>query len=580
MNIKICPICGGKVSKSRNICIHCGYEFVQLKTCPDCESEIPLDATECPICGYVFSDTEIEDANNEYLRHEEEPDFALEEETPAPAPKVATEEKVVLKPEPIEEVVAPIDEEDDDIEEVEISSEPHSVDIVEPIKVDEIRMPDSEFQTFKGVDESRYTHGYRITPEFTEEEFLKEVYRFLYNNDAIPRDIFDANFGPVETEKREFIVAEGIADVDYSRHIGIDRPEQYEEIQWRRDVHGNRQQERVIKWRTATDWKQEVGNTIGKSKAFIPLSKKPADNNSIYESYKALSMEQFIPLQRAKLEMHSVDPLGVQEASDTIIENVYQTVAPKNGERVKDPTNSGEVKFSTLDLIILPFYRIDITIRNKKCRLVACAAGKMSCFFEGDGSFPLSNADIEQKDSVIKREKSIKLVSMITLIAGVVLLAASVPFFILQMWVLAIILAVIGGCSLGTGIAVYLTGKKNIAFLENANRRAFDNVKRNGYEAKLSSMGELELQDKVVVEAQILPSEIKGDIDRILPPQIEDLSPGCTVFLVNKKKAGRVTLRAGDCGKVVRIMEASILVSFCTIDGEKVIACNRAELRN
>lgn len=578
MNIKICPMCGGKVSKSRNICIHCGYEFVQLKTCPDCESEIPLDAEECPVCGYVFSADEIAASKNERLHVEAEPDFPLEEETPAPAPVV--EEK------PVEKVVAPVEEtvvadpteEDDDFE--EIVQEKEEIEIIEPVKVEEPKISDSEFENFKGIDESKYTHGYRVSPQFSEEEFLKEVYRYLYNNDSMPRDIFDAHFGPVETEKREFISADGIADVDYARSVGVDKPEQYEEIQWRKDVHGNRQQERVIKWRTVTDWKQEVGNTIGKSKVFIPLSKKPADNKSIYESYKALSDEQFIPLQKAKLEMHAIDPLGVQDASDAIIENVYQKVAPKNGESVKDPRNSGEVKFSTLDLIILPFYRVDITIRNKKCRLVACAAGKMSCFFEGDGVFPLSSADIEQQDSLIKREKLIRLLCMITLIGGVVLMAGSIPFFVLKIWVAAFILAAVGALSLGAGIYMYLTGKKQIASLDNANRRAFDNVKRNGYEAKLSSMGELELQDKVVVEAQILPSEINGDIDRILPPQIEDLSPGCTVFLISKKKAGRVTLRSGDCGKVVRVMEAGILVSFCTVDGEKIIACSRAELRN
>ncbi len=54
MGIRICPKCGGKVSTSRNDCIHCGYVFPTTKTCPDCGEEIDINAKECPICGYPF----------------------------------------------------------------------------------------------------------------------------------------------------------------------------------------------------------------------------------------------------------------------------------------------------------------------------------------------------------------------------------------------------------------------------------------------------------------------------------------------------------------------------------------------
>ena len=54
MGIRICPKCGGKVSTSRNDCIHCGYVFPTTKTCPGCGEEIDINAKECPICGYPF----------------------------------------------------------------------------------------------------------------------------------------------------------------------------------------------------------------------------------------------------------------------------------------------------------------------------------------------------------------------------------------------------------------------------------------------------------------------------------------------------------------------------------------------
>ena len=56
MGVKICPECGGKVSESRNTCIHCGYIFPsekpkETKKCPDCEADVDIDVNECPECG-------------------------------------------------------------------------------------------------------------------------------------------------------------------------------------------------------------------------------------------------------------------------------------------------------------------------------------------------------------------------------------------------------------------------------------------------------------------------------------------------------------------------------------------------
>lgn len=63
MGIKICPECGGKVSESRDTCIHCGYIFTkeetkETKKCPDCGADIDISSKECPECGYIFEEKE------------------------------------------------------------------------------------------------------------------------------------------------------------------------------------------------------------------------------------------------------------------------------------------------------------------------------------------------------------------------------------------------------------------------------------------------------------------------------------------------------------------------------------------
>ena len=61
MGIRICPDCGGKVSTSRDLCIHCGYIFKNSKRCPDCDEYVDADLSECPICGYLFNVDNNED---------------------------------------------------------------------------------------------------------------------------------------------------------------------------------------------------------------------------------------------------------------------------------------------------------------------------------------------------------------------------------------------------------------------------------------------------------------------------------------------------------------------------------------
>ena len=63
MGIRICPDCGGKVSTSRENCIHCGYVFPTV-ICPDCASEVDKKLLECPICGYMFPTKEYLDVDN------------------------------------------------------------------------------------------------------------------------------------------------------------------------------------------------------------------------------------------------------------------------------------------------------------------------------------------------------------------------------------------------------------------------------------------------------------------------------------------------------------------------------------
>ena len=97
MGIRICPKCGGKVSTSRNNCIHCGYVFPTTKTCPDCGEEIDINAKECPICGYPFEQEAINEApvQPEPVLEEVEEEPVLEEVKEEPVLEEVKEEEVL-----------------------------------------------------------------------------------------------------------------------------------------------------------------------------------------------------------------------------------------------------------------------------------------------------------------------------------------------------------------------------------------------------------------------------------------------------------------------------------------------------
>ena len=97
MGIRICPKCGGKVSTSRNNCIHCGYVFPTTKTCPDCGEEIDINAKECPICGYPFEQEAANEApvQQEPVLEEVKEEPVLEEVKEEPVLEEVKEEEVL-----------------------------------------------------------------------------------------------------------------------------------------------------------------------------------------------------------------------------------------------------------------------------------------------------------------------------------------------------------------------------------------------------------------------------------------------------------------------------------------------------
>ena len=64
----------------------------------------------------------------------------------------------------------------------------------------------------------------KLKKDFTDKEFLREVFIFLYNS-STPTDIFDSKFCNVEEKEVEFIRVSADVSITYSCSVGYDRVE-------------------------------------------------------------------------------------------------------------------------------------------------------------------------------------------------------------------------------------------------------------------------------------------------------------------------------------------------------------------
>ena len=95
MGIRLCPKCNGKVSTSRNDCIHCGYVFPSSKKCPDCGEAVYINVMECPVCGYLFNKkSSVNETLNDIKEtaiEEQKKTKVAEPETVVPTDEISTE---------------------------------------------------------------------------------------------------------------------------------------------------------------------------------------------------------------------------------------------------------------------------------------------------------------------------------------------------------------------------------------------------------------------------------------------------------------------------------------------------------
>ena len=146
---------------------------------------------------------------------------------------------------------------------------------------------------------------YLIQPEYSKQEFLRRIWIDLYKAD-VPAEMFDKNFGEVETVYHSVVMQFADVEGSYTVSIGYDRQEPYiaTETYWEREGDRNVKKERLItKYRAVTDWQAQNGITGTNCVNFVDNDlSKSFDPTLFKKSFLACKNESVHPVSESSAE--------------------------------------------------------------------------------------------------------------------------------------------------------------------------------------------------------------------------------------------------------------------------------------
>ena len=269
MGVKICPKCGGKVSESRNECIHCGYVFPATKKCPDCGADVDEKLTECPECGYYFEKKEEPITRPEEKKTEEQhtKDHASNTLTNVVCSSCGSNDCEKLD---------------------DFTYRCHNCQTIIKLKKPDVKV--YNINSFAGNAKTEDVPVYQLVKDLDEEEFERNVIIYLAKHKKVS-PLFLRNFkidkSLVSLAYLTFVEKEYNVDISYSCEIGVDYDVKYY------DAYGNEKTKKETEWKpfsgTGTDGGLALYCAFGdetKIEAFRPYFYKNDYQSSQFEEFK------------------------------------------------------------------------------------------------------------------------------------------------------------------------------------------------------------------------------------------------------------------------------------------------------
>lgn len=236
----------------------------------------------------------------------------------------------------------------------------------------------------------RFNQVATIQPEYSREDFLRQVLVELGTNADTPIDAVDVEFGEVRESVREIILCTAKVEGECTASVGYDSQEPYIDYEDYKEKVGNTyvtRQRPVTKYRTVTNWHPftehytgEAGCTVYNSDAY-----EDEDSNRIGRVMKAIDQESINVEGSATLSSKALD-----EALAECKSLVRAAEVKLPGHRAKDKRYNDQATVKEIYCFKMPYYEVTYTHKGKQYEAGGFASGD----FCVEAEFPPNDVDI------------------------------------------------------------------------------------------------------------------------------------------------------------------------------------------
>ncbi len=254
----------------------------------------------------------------------------------------------------------------------------------------------------------------RMLPEHDKKAYLRELLIQLAKEEKTPTDIFEAKFGDVQEEEKEYLLVSGQASIDFTCSVGYDRKEEYfDQVRKYNSTTKSYYYETVKKTRTVTDWHPYSGSNSSRESSILGNSSDQSGYRSredLLACYKSTKKENIVDVD----EEVEVSPAAYNEGKRKCLGSCY-VHASIPGDHVKDSHYEGEVEVDTVSVMKVTQYSISYEYDGKEYPSSAFASGDMRIVKD----FPNASEDVTKEAK--KAVAHFKYLAIGFLVVGVVL---------------------------------------------------------------------------------------------------------------------------------------------------------------
>ncbi len=241
----------------------------------------------------------------------------------------------------------------------------------------------------------------KLDKQFSEEQFMRQVYIDLSAEEKSPLDILSSKFGEITEGEGEVLVAEMDVDITFSCMIGKNRQEEYIDRQTYYE-NGIQKTRDVKKTRTVTDWSPFQSSASGKFSATVENADKKLNFKS---EERARAVYRGVYLKHNSQHENVDENFIANPAAIARLQEMGKRACMGEvklpGDTSKDLSYSGTAKITKITKLKVPEYSVNFEYNGSGGSAKSFASGEMLC------ECTLPESDEKDEQAKLKKKKKL-----------------------------------------------------------------------------------------------------------------------------------------------------------------------------